>query len=142
MDMFLLLFPLKRLEMQGLNESTLGDDVRACAKAAGVNVQADKEPNRNRFIRSDQYRFIKKGVPALAFKFGYIPGGHEEQIFKTWYTNRYHGVSDDAEQPVDLAGAAQFNTILKCLVLRVPNSAQAQAWKPNSSFRRFAESGR
>jgi hypothetical protein len=31
---------------------------------------------------------------------------------------------------------------LKCLVLRVANSAQAQAWKPNSFFRRFAESGR
>jgi hypothetical protein len=30
---------------------------------------------------------------------------------------------------------------LKCL-LRVANSAQAQAWKPNSFFRRFAESGR
>jgi hypothetical protein len=40
MDMLLLLFPLKRLEMQGLNESTLGDDVRACAKTGGVNVQA------------------------------------------------------------------------------------------------------
>ena len=46
MDMFLPLFPLKWLEVQGLNESTLGDDMRGCAKAAGVNVQADKEPNR------------------------------------------------------------------------------------------------
>ncbi|MGI9070133.1 MAG: M28 family peptidase [Bryobacteraceae bacterium] len=141
MDMFLPLFPLKWLEVQGLNESTLGNDVRACAKRAGVNVQADKEPNRNRFIRSDQYSFIKKGVPALAFKFGYIPGGHEEQIFKAWYTNRYHGVSDDAKQPVDLVGAAQFNAILKNLMLRVANSAQAPAWKPNSFFRRFAEGG-
>jgi Zn-dependent M28 family amino/carboxypeptidase len=128
--------------VQGLNESTLGDDVHACAKPAGVNVQADKEPNLNRFIRSDQYSFIKKGVPALAFKFGYIPGGHEEQIFKHWYTNRYHGVTDDAKQPVDLVGAAQFNAILKNLVLRVADNAQAPAWKPNSFFRRFAESGR
>src|SRR6266516_7268338 len=55
MDMFLPLFPLKWLEVQGLNESTLGDDIRAVAEAAGVKVQADKEPNRNRFIRSDQY---------------------------------------------------------------------------------------
>jgi Zn-dependent M28 family amino/carboxypeptidase len=45
MDMFLPLFPLKWLEVQGLDESTLGNDVRASAKAAGVNVQADKEPN-------------------------------------------------------------------------------------------------
>jgi Zn-dependent M28 family amino/carboxypeptidase len=139
MDMFLPLFPLKWLEVQGLNESTLGDDVREVAQAAGVQVQADKEPNRNRFIRSDQYSFIKHGVPALAFKFGYVPGGAEEKIFKNWYTNRYHGVTDDVKQPVDLAGAAQFNEILKNLVLRVANADQPPSWKSNSFFRRFAK---
>ena len=55
MDMFLPLFPLRYLEVQGLNESTLGDDIRAVAAAAKVEIQADKEPNANRFIRSDQY---------------------------------------------------------------------------------------
>jgi Zn-dependent M28 family amino/carboxypeptidase len=139
MDMFLPLFPLKWLEVQGLNESTLGDDVRAIAQAAGVQVQADKEPNRNRFIRSDQYSFVKHGVPALAFKFGYIPGGAEEKIFKNWYTNRYHGVTDDVKQPVDLTGAAQLDDILKNLALRVANAEQAPSWKSNSFFRRFAK---
>ncbi len=138
MDMFLPLFPLKWLEVQGLNESTLGDDVRAVAEAAGVQVQADKQPDRNRFIRSDQYSFVKKGVPAVAFKFGYIPGGPEEKIFNDWYTNRYHGVSDDVNQPVDLAAAAQFNAILQNLAIRVADAAQPPSWKPNSFFRRFA----
>ncbi len=139
MDMFLPLFPLKWLEVQGLNESTLGDDIRVVAEAAGVKVQADKEPNRNRFIRSDQYSFIKKGVPSLAFKFGYIPGGPEEKIFKDWYTERYHGVTDDVKQPVDLGAAAQFNDILKNLALRVANADQAPSWESNSFFRRFAK---
>jgi hypothetical protein len=139
MDMYLPLFPLKWLEVQGLNESTLGDDVRAVAQAADVQVQADKEPNRNRFIRSDQYSFIKYGVPALAFKFGYVPGGAEEKIFKDWYTNRYHGVTDDVKQPVDLEGAARFNDILKNLASRVANAGQAPSWKTASFFRRFAK---
>ena len=101
-------------------------------------MQADKEPNRNRFIRSDQYSFIKKGVPALAFKFGYLPGAPEEKIFKDWYANRYHGVSDDVDQPVDTAAAAQFNAILKNLAVRVADANQAPTWLPNSFFRRFA----
>ncbi len=138
MDMFLPLFPLKWLEVQGLNESTLGDDVRVVAEASGVKVQADKEPNRNRFIRSDQYSFVKEGVPAVAFKFGYIPGDPEEKIFKDWYTNRYHGVSDDVNQPVDLAGAAQFNSILESLALRIADAAQPPTWKQSSFFQRFA----
>jgi hypothetical protein len=140
MDMFLPLFPLHWLEVQGLNESTLGDDIQAVAAAAGVKIQADKEPNRNRFIRSDQYSFIKKGVPALAFKFGYLAGGPEEKIFKDWYTNRYHGVRDDTGQPVDLAAAAQFNSLLKDLAVRVADAPQAPQWNAKSFFRRFASS--
>ena len=141
MDMFLPLFPLKWLEVQGLNESTLGEDIRDVAEAAGVKVQADKEPNRNRFIRSDQYSFIKKGVPALAFKFGYVPGGPEEKVFKDWYSNRYHGVSDDVNQPVDREAAAQFNSILEQLALRVADANAAPHWNRQSFFRRFAAQG-
>src|SRR4029079_19265229 len=48
-DMFLPLFPLKTLMVLGLDESDLGNDVRATAKAVGIGVQADPEPQRNRF---------------------------------------------------------------------------------------------
>lgn len=137
MDMFLPLFPLHYLEVQGLNESTLGDDIRAVAAAAGVEVQADKEPDANRFIRSDQYSFVKKGVPALAFKFGWVPGSPEEKIFRNWLAVRYHGVSDDASQPVDLEAAARFNNILTALIERVADAGQSPEWKPGSFFRRF-----
>ena len=139
MDMYLPLFPLKWLEVQGLNESSLGQDVREVAEQAGVKVQADKEPNRNRFIRSDQYSFIKKGVPSLAFKFGYQPGDPEEKIFKAWYTDRYHGVKDDVDQPKDEAAAAQFNAILQNLALRVADASEPPAWTRNSFFRRFSK---
>src|SRR5580704_18020662 len=139
MDMYLPLFPLKYLEIQGLAESTLGDDVRAVAGQAGVQVQADKEPDHNRFIRSDQYSFIKKGVPSLAFKFGYIPGTPEEKIFKAWYAERYHAPSDDLSQPVDLPAAAQFNAILENLALRVADADHRPEWKQDSFFRRFVQ---
>jgi Zn-dependent M28 family amino/carboxypeptidase len=139
MDMFLPLFPLKWLEVQGLGESTLGDDVREVAAQAGVQVQADKEPDRNRFIRSDQYSFIRRGVPALAFKFGYLPGDPEEKIFRAWYHDRYHAPSDDARQSVDAAAAAQFNNILEKLALRVADAPERPRWKPDSFFRRFAQ---
>ncbi|HTR36407.1 MAG TPA: M20/M25/M40 family metallo-hydrolase [Bryobacteraceae bacterium] len=138
MDMYLPLFPLKYLEVQGLNESTLGNDIRAACKRAGVEVQADKEPDRNLFIRSDQYSFIKEGVPALAFKFGYLPGSPEEKTAKEWLKYRYHAPSDDLNQPVDKTGAAEFNRILLDLGEHVANAADRPHWNANSFFKRFA----
>jgi Zn-dependent M28 family amino/carboxypeptidase len=140
MDMYLPLFPLKYLEVQGLGESTLGDDVTRVAKEAGVAVQADKQPDHVRFIRSDQYSFIKKGVPSLAFKFGWLPGSPQEKVFNEWYKERYHGVKDDATQPVDAAAAAQFDAILEKLALRIADSENPPAWNPGSFFKRFATS--
>ena len=138
LDMFLPLHPLHYIEVQGLAESTLGDEIRAVAEAAGVQVQADKEPQRNLFIRSDQYNFIRRGIPALAFKFGYIPGSAEEKLHKDWLKNRYHAPSDDLNQPVDKAAAAQFNEIILHLIERVANENARPQWKPDSFFRRFA----
>jgi len=138
LDMFLPLHSLHYIEVQGLGESTLGDDIQAVAKAAGVEVQADKEPQRNLFIRSDQYSFIRQGVPALAFKFGYLPGSPEEKLHKDWLRDRYHAPSDDLNQPVDKTAAAQFDQIILELAERVANAPDRPHWKSDSFFRRFA----
>ena len=138
MDMVLPLFPLKYLEVQGLGESSLGDDIRAVCKKHAVEVQFDKDPNANRFIRSDQYSFIKKGIPSLAFKFGWIKGSAEEKIYRDWYRDRYHAVSDDLSQPVDLEGAGLFTSILFDLLERVADAPAAPHWNADSFFKRFA----
>lgn len=138
LDMFLPLHSLKVIEVQGLGESSLGETVRAAAKDAGVAVQADKEPEQNRFIRSDQYSFIRNGVPSLAFKFGYEFGSPEEKIHKDWLKDRYHKPSDDLDQPVDAAAAAQFDRIIADLLARVADAGARPTWNPDSFFRRFA----
>ncbi len=141
LDMFLPLHSLHYIEVQGLAESTLGDDIRAVATQAGIELQSDKEPARNLFIRSDQYSFIRKGIPALAFKFGYLPGSPEEKLHKDWLKERYHAPSDDLKQPVDKTAAAQFNEIILNLAERVANAEARPQWKSDSFFRRFASGG-
>jgi Zn-dependent M28 family amino/carboxypeptidase len=138
LDMFLPIHPLKMLTVYGLEESTLGASVRAAAKAAGVKVQTDPEPQRNLFIRSDQYSFIREGIPALSFKFGFEKGSPEEQIQKQWLRQRYHAPSDDAAQPVDLAAAARFNRLMADIVRRVANDPARPRWNSDSFFRRYA----
>jgi hypothetical protein len=138
LDMFLPLYPLKVIEVQGLTESSLGESVRAAASELGVSVQADREPEQNRFIRSDQYSFIRRGIPALAFKFGYEFGSPEEKIRRDWVRDVYHKPNDDLTQPVDVEAAAKFNRVIMGLLRRVADDAARPAWNDTSFFKRFA----
>ncbi len=136
-DMFLPLFPLKRLTVYGLAESDLGDDVTAVASSLGLKTEPDPEPKRNIFIRSDQYSFIRQGIPALALKVGFEKGSADERTAKTWLTERYHAPSDDLNQPVDRQSAADFDALVAKLIERVANRDTRPQWKPGSFFRRF-----
>ena len=137
-DMFLPIVPLKVLTVYGLAESDLGDSVRDVAQSLGVQVQADPEPQRNSFIRSDQYNFIRHGVPAVAMKVGFEPGSPEQETFKNWLTQRYHAPSDDLDQPVDLAAAGTYEEIIRGLAVKMADQTTRPQWKANSFFRRYA----
>jgi Zn-dependent M28 family amino/carboxypeptidase len=137
-DMFLPLYPMRLLTVYGLSESDLGADVRKVAASMKVEVQDDPAPQRNVFVRSDQYNFIRHGIPAVMIAFGSRKGSPEEAIEKTWLTNRYHAPSDDLGQPVDLAAAAAYNRFMTTLATTVANDAARPRWKSESFFRRFA----
>src|SRR5258708_12368501 len=72
--------------------------------------------------------------------FGAKPGSQEEQIAKTWLTNRYHAPSDDLNQPVDLKAAGQYNRLMMTLAEAVANNPARPTWKADSFFRRLAQS--
>jgi Zn-dependent M28 family amino/carboxypeptidase len=137
MDMFLPLYPMRLLTVYGLGESDLGSDVRKVAASANVEVQDDPAPQRNVFVRSDQYNFIRRGIPAVMIAFGSRKGSPEEAIEKAWLTNRYHAPSDDLSQPVDLPAAAAYNRFMLTLATMVANDNARPQWKPDSFFRRF-----
>ena len=140
-DMFLPIMPLKVLKIEGLAESDLGDRAAAIARSLGVKPIPDPEPLRNGFIRSDQYSFIRHGVPSLVMSVSAEPGTPEQTTFKEWLTKRYHAPSDDLNQPVDLTAAALYEEITRRLLLEVANTPARPAWKPDSFFRRFAAGG-
>jgi Zn-dependent M28 family amino/carboxypeptidase len=137
-DMFLPLFPLKTLMVLGLDESDLGGDIRAVAHDLSLAVQADPEPQRNRFIRSDQYSFIKAGIPALSMKVGYEAGSPQAEIARKWTAERYHAPSDDLNQPVDRSAADLYVQVVKRLVVRIADRQMRPAWNTTSFFKRFA----
>jgi Zn-dependent M28 family amino/carboxypeptidase len=137
-DMFLPLFPLHSLIVQGLEESDLAADLRKTARPMGLEVYSDPEPERNAFVRSDQYSFIRTGVPSISLKVGFVKGSPEHEMVKQWRTERYHAPSDDLAQPIDRQCAEDFNRVYVALVEAVANRPTRPAWNADSFFRRFA----
>jgi hypothetical protein len=128
------IFPLKILTALGMDESTLGDAVKKVAEPLGIRIQQDNEPERGLFRRSDQYNFIRAGVPGVAFIFGYENGSPEEAVYRKWYAERYHRPSDDLNQPIDFEAAAKFNTFFSKLVEEVANAPEKPKWRPASQY--------
>jgi Zn-dependent M28 family amino/carboxypeptidase len=138
-DMFLPIVPLKVLTVEGLAESDLGDLARQVAEPLGVKVQPDPEPLRNIFVRSDQYNFIRHGVPSVMMDVGAEPGSPESKIFKDWLTMRYHAPSDDVNQPVNLEAAAMYEEIVRRMMVKLADVDGRPQWKSDSFFKRYAE---
>jgi Zn-dependent M28 family amino/carboxypeptidase len=139
-DMFLPIIPLKVLTVYGLAESDLGDRVKKVGDQLNVAIQPDPLPLFNVFIRSDQYNFVRHGVPSLMIDVGAVPGSLDADTLKTWHTERYHAPSDDANQPVILATAAAYEEFIRALVIEVADDPNRPQWKQDSFFRRYADS--
>jgi Zn-dependent M28 family amino/carboxypeptidase len=137
-DMFLPIVPLKVLTVYGLAESDLGDRATLVGTHLKLQMQPDPLPLLNVFIRSDQYNFVRHGVPSLMIDVGAVPGSAEAATIKAWRTERYHSPSDDTNQPVDLATAAGYEEFIRALVIEVANDPSRPQWKQDSFFRRYA----
>jgi Zn-dependent M28 family amino/carboxypeptidase len=134
-DMPLPLWPLKMVYVPGETESSLGADLRAAAKPMGIAVVPDPMPDRNVFIRADQYSFVREGVPSLFFKFGFEKGSPQAAIEHDWRANRYHSPSDDLKQPnIHKADAAKLNALVAAVTQRVADANGRPRWLPGSIF--------
>src|SRR4029453_5151072 len=60
-DMFLPLFPLKYLIVQGLEESDLAQDLKNVARSRAIEVLSDPNPGGNQVPRRRQYSSLKTG---------------------------------------------------------------------------------
>ena len=137
-DMFLPIIALTSLMVNGLEESDLADDARQAGAAAGLTVVSDPEPEENRFIRSDQYSFILRGVPSLSFKVGFAINTPEHEAVKEFRAKRYHFPQDDVDQHVDQDTAEGFTRYYVQVATLVANRAIRPRWNNDSFFKRFA----
>jgi Peptidase family M28/PA domain len=128
------LFPLKILTMHAVDDTTLGATAREVAAGMGVEIRPDREPDRHLVSRADHWPFLKIGVPATGFVFGYDPGTDAERRYREWYQIRYHRPQDDMTQPIDFQAAADFNTFFYRLTEAVADAPQRPTFLPGSKL--------
>jgi Zn-dependent M28 family amino/carboxypeptidase len=139
-DMPLPLWPLKMVYLPGETESTLGAVARAAGAQQGIQVVPDPNPDRNVFIRADQYSFVREGVPSLFMKFGFLKNTPEYKIEHDWRAHRYHSPSDDLMQPgIFKEDAVKLDAFTAAIALRVANADKRPEWLPDSIFRQKSQ---
>jgi len=135
-DMPLPLWPLKTVYAPGQEESSLGAQARAVALTQGLEMVPDPLPDRNVFTRTDQFSFVRQGIPALVFKFGFAKATPEFQIEHDWRANRYHSPSDDLDQPVMKEEAVKLDDFVAALARHVADADERPTWLADSIFRK------
>ncbi len=136
-DMLMLMHPTRDLVAHGIDNSDLGDVARQVAQEMKIELSPDRVPEENIFVRSDQYAFIKRGIPAIFVNSGYKgvdPSVDMLEIARTWRRTRYHSPQDDLSQPIDYTAALLPVEFDFRLGLAVANRDARPRWKPGDFF--------
>jgi Zn-dependent M28 family amino/carboxypeptidase len=128
------IFPLKILTMEGITDSTLGETAKGVAQEFGIELRPDRETERNLFRRSDNYSFVRIGVPIASFIFGYDAGSDSERVYRDWYARRYHKPQDDLATPIVWDAAVKFNDFYRALALKIANDPTRPQWSTGSQY--------
>jgi len=136
MDMPVLLAPTRDVVPIGLEHSTLQPLVQQAAKEAGVELSPDPQPEETVFVRSDQYAFIRAGVPAVYLTGGYRgrDGEDVKEINKAFLHQRYHQPGDDVSQPIQYADAARLALLNARIGRQIADAPQRPRWNQDDFF--------
>lgn len=144
LDMPVLLYPFADLIAFGANHSTLGDVVARAAAKEGIALSADPMPEQAIFTRSDHYRLVQQGVPAVFLMTGFTskdPAQDGAKIWGSFFAKHYHKPSDDITSltkeygPIRYDAGAVFTDINFNIALDVANSAEKPLWRADSFFK-------
>jgi len=136
-DMFLMLFPFTDVIIFGEDNSTLGTSAKNASEDAGLIVSPDPAPDEVRFVRSDQYSFVKRGVPSVCITSGFKttdPKIDGEKTTRSWLRTTYHMPQDESSQKMEWGSGIKLIRANFLTGLRVANADQRPTWNSGDFF--------
>lgn len=137
MDMPVLLAPSKDVVPIGIEHSTLKSALEIAAKEIGVDLSPDPFPEEVVFVRSDQYAFIRAGIPAV-----YLNGGtvsvdgvrDPNMALRKFMREHYHQPSDEATLPIAYGDALRLAKLNARIGELVGDAAERPRWNAGDFF--------
>ncbi len=137
MDMPVLLAPSKDVVPIGIEHSTLKSALEIAAKEIGVDLSPDPFPQEVVFVRSDQYAFIRAGIPAV-----YLNGGtvsvdgvrDPNMALRKFMREHYHQPSDEATLPIAYGDALRLAKLNARIGELVGDAAERPRWNAGDFF--------
>lgn len=137
LDMPLFLYPLADVVAFGSEHSSLERVVEEAIRKDGFILSPDPMPDERIFIRSDQYSFVRKGVPATYLKPGFSSTDPEVDTAaraKDHRLNHYHRPSDDLSRPVDWDSALRFARANTRIGYAIADTEERPTWNEGDFF--------
>jgi hypothetical protein len=137
MDMILALYPARDLVVLGAEHSSLGPVVTRVARRLGFELSPDPLPEEVRFVRSDQYSFVKRGVPAINVNQGprsTDPTRDGPALTAAWLKQIYHTPQDDLGQRIDYETLARLARVNWMVGREVADAPLRPRWNAGDFF--------
>jgi hypothetical protein len=136
-DMPILTYDFRDVCAFGAEHSSIGDLIARVAQSMGVPVSPDPKPERRRFTRSDQYSFVKAGIPAAFLNTGVhsiTEDGAGQRARDEIESKHYHRVNDDTSLPIHYGAAARFARLGAAIVVELANAPTRPQWRAGNFF--------
>jgi len=136
-DMPVLLAPVHHLVAYGAEHSTLLGPARRAAARHGFELAPDPLPEETYFVRSDQYSFVREGIPAINLDTTEGPEGANPELAERaadFRENHYHKPSDETDLGLDWESALRFTATNAELALELANADDRPRWNPGDFF--------
>jgi Zn-dependent M28 family amino/carboxypeptidase len=137
LDMPILLYEFGDVIAFGAEHSTLGAAVEQAAGEFGIRLTPDPVPEENIFIRSDHYRFVQRGIPAVFLVTGPNALDADENVLPVimgFRKDHYHKPSDDLDLTINYPAGARFTRINQRAGEIVANQAARPEWHEGDFF--------
>jgi len=137
LDMPVALYPAAGYTAIGAEHSSLGEVARSALAVEGLQMLPNQAPERGLFTYTDQYSFVREGIPALYLHDGPVsadPAIDAKQVFDDYLRHHYHKVSDQVDLPIDWTSLAGLSRVHARICRDIADAPERPYWLPGDFY--------